>query len=486
MSFERTLTFKQKTYVIAGPLSILTFVYFMQYGFAMGDFIVAVSLMIAVVSFNSPKFSSMLPYVMYGFVALHIHQAYGDVMLHFEVFILLGLMSLYNNWVMVLHTYIAAAIHHVAFYFIQVSGLPIYAYPPGTGFSMVVEHCLYATFQASVSIYGSLTQAQSVRKMEYVTASVEKLVQEDKLDLNIELKTGDDFYSRFNSFITQLQDMVKVQNHVIDGLKNVAQNLLKNTSDVNKEISHNATNAEVATHAIEELSHSFERMSAIAQHCNESTQVANKLSFSAVEKSANCQTTLESLKITVGKTKENVMDVTRDTINIHQILETITGISDQTNLLALNASIEAARAGESGRGFAVVADEVRQLAIRTNTSVEQINKSLSELDRHINQSTQNISNVLQYSDEVFGSVSNIMDITRTISTTVSDVNDQMSLVTNSVDEQSVALNQITKTMSGVSSLSSAITEQSDNQNHSVIELSESIEELNQASKRFVI
>jgi len=66
---------------------------------------------------------------------------------------------------------------------------------------------------------------------------------------------------------------------------------------------------------------------------------------------------------------------------IQQVAQTIQSIASQTNLLALNAAIEAARAGDAGRGFAVVADEVRNLAARTATATEDINRMAGEIQQ---------------------------------------------------------------------------------------------------------
>ena len=88
---------------------------------------------------------------------------------------------------------------------------------------------------------------------------------------------------------------------------------------------------------------------------------------------------IEQLNHNVENAATQLLSLAEETNRISEVLESIQGIAEQTNLLALNAAIEAARAGESGRGFAVVADEVRSLSQRTQSSTEDIQELLQNL-----------------------------------------------------------------------------------------------------------
>ncbi|MQM38541.1 hypothetical protein KBTX_02552 [wastewater metagenome] len=116
----------------------------------------------------------------------------------------------------------------------------------------------------------------------------------------------------------------------------------------------------------------------------------------------------------LGETAERLEALNGHCETIGEVVEVIDSIARQTNLLALNAAIEAAGAGSAGEGFAVVAEEVRALAQRSSQSTDNIQTSVTELQRLANESREAMAHSLSsaqaareetgHANEAFGDI----------------------------------------------------------------------------------
>jgi len=162
---------------------------------------------------------------------------------------------------------------------------------------------------------------------------------------------------------------------LLDGFKNIQ----KSMSTINE-----ATLSSSA--ATEEVNASAEEVAASVGFLNQET-MDNKNMSAEIKKRADAlgTTTKESQEVAVNlsgqfeRQLEVSIENSKVVANIGEMAKVIAGIAEQINLLALNASIEAARAGEQGKGFAVVASEIGNLASETASAVDEIQKTIGEV-----------------------------------------------------------------------------------------------------------
>jgi aerotaxis receptor len=127
-------------------------------------------------------------------------------------------------------------------------------------------------------------------------------------------------------------------------------------------------------------------------------------------------------------TRATVANLSRSADRIGEIVQLITEVAGKTNMLALNATIEATRAGDAGKGFAVVAGEVKALAQQTGHATEEISSQITAIQ-----------------GETGKTVSAINGITKTIS----EVSQVSSAVAAAVEEQGAATQEIARSVNEV-------------------------------------
>ncbi|XOZ32551.1 methyl-accepting chemotaxis protein [Halomonadaceae bacterium KBTZ08] len=185
--------------------------------------------------------------------------------------------------------------------------------------------------------------------------------------------------THFNAFIEKLHTAFSTISTDVEGLEDVSRKLSETSSTNLTRINEQSSAIASARNSVDELVKSVEEVASFATNASEQTQGAAEYAKSGKDHVAGNVQTIQDLAQEIDQCAELVNQFETHSNKVAGLLDTIKTVTEQTNLLALNAAIEAARAGEHGRGFAVVADEVRNLAVRTQTSAQEIETVISEL-----------------------------------------------------------------------------------------------------------
>lgn len=140
--------------------------------------------------------------------------------------------------------------------------------------------------------------------------------------------------------------------------------------------------------SLEETSSSSEEITSMTRKNAENSQTAAAVMAEVDQRVAEGNRTLEEMV-------QSMQEITGSSDKISKIIKVIDEIAFQTNILALNAAVEAARAGEAGMGFAVVADEVRSLAQRSAQAAKDTASLIEESIAKSNQGSQRLEHVAQ-------------------------------------------------------------------------------------------
>jgi len=151
---------------------------------------------------------------------------------------------------------------------------------------------------------------------------------------------------------------------------NNGKHLEENSSTMSHSVNNLANKANQQAASLEETAAAVEEITGITRN---NTKNASQMSHlgSRVNKAVS------DGMILANQTSKAMDSINEQVSAINEAITVIDQISFQTNILSLNAAVEAATAGEAGKGFAVVAQEVRNLASRSAEAAKEI-KTLVE------------------------------------------------------------------------------------------------------------
>jgi len=246
-----------------------------------------------------------------------------------------------------------------------------------------------------------------------------------------EIGTVADF---FNAIIENLRQIVTQVKHSAEQV-NLA--LGQNEQSVSHLADEALQQAEGTTRVLNSIEQMNQSIYAVSESARQATEVARQAAVTTEAGKAAMDLTAQNilgLRETVGETTKKVKRLGESSQQISRVVSMINQIAVQTNVLAINAGIEAARAGEEGQGFAVITEEVRELAVRSATATQEIEKIVANIQRE----TGLVVNAMEQSTTQVVEGTHLVENAKQSLNQIFAVSDQIDQLVQSISEATIA------------------------------------------------
>ncbi|MBB1338041.1 methyl-accepting chemotaxis protein [Pseudoalteromonas sp. SR44-2] len=281
----------------------------------------------------------------------------------------------------------------------------------------------------------------------------------------------------FNQFINKIETAITQVASESHDIRQSSDHVFEQAKRNSQAIDNQKEQTISVAAAINEMGATVQEIAQSAANTAKLTDNSRENTIQSHKQVLQSQATISALASDIDGITEQVTLLSKKTVDIASIVDSIRGISDQTNLLALNAAIESARAGEHGRGFAVVADEVRALANRTSQSTTEIQSMIEELTRISDDVVNDISQSKDKAQQSVGAMQSSVELLDAIAETANQINDMATLIATATEQQSNVVADVGRNIEQISEISDKAMSEQINTEQAIRDLANSAQTL---------